>query len=120
MCSKHKKAKHLIPEVLCWGGFGLRNDVLRAVLNGVNDLAWFKWLNFLNLLLFIITTSVVRILLCNITCNLSGIVYHHLTLSTKYQVDLMVVRVIMMVMTDLVRLLNTKMKINVMMMGMIN
>ena len=83
-------------------------------------MAWFKWLNFLNLLLFIITTSVVRILLCNITCNLSGIVYHHLTLSTKYQVDLMVVRVIMMVMTDLVRLLNTKMKINVMMMGMIS
>ena len=83
-------------------------------------MAWFKWLNFLNLLLFIITTSVVRILLCNITSNLSGIVYHHLTLSTKYQVDLMVVRVIMMVMTDLVRLLNTKMKINVMMMGMIS
>ena len=102
------------------GGFGLRNNALRAVLNGVNDLAWFKWLNFLNLLLFIITTSVVRILLCNITWNLYGIVYHHLTLSTKYQVDLMVVRVIMMVMTDLVRLLNTKMKINVMMMGMIS
>ena len=76
------------------GGFGLRNNALRAVLNGVNDLAWFKWLNFLNLLLFIITTSVVRILLCNITWNLCGIVYHHLTLSTKYQVDLVVVRVI--------------------------
>ena len=102
------------------GGFGLRNNALRAVLNGVNDLAWFKWLNFLNLLLFIITTSVVRILLCNITWNLCGIVYHHLTLSTKYQVDLMVVRVIMMVMMDLVMLLNTKMKINVMMMGMIS
>ena len=102
------------------GGFGLRNNALRAVLNGVNDLAWFKWLNFLNLPLFIITTSVVRILLCNITWNLSGIVYHHLTLSTKYQVDLMVVRVIMMVMMDLVMLLNNKMKINVMMMGMIS
>ena len=36
------------------GGFGLRNNALRAVLNGVNDLAWFKWLNFLNLLLFIL------------------------------------------------------------------
>ena len=31
------------------GGFGLRNNALRAVLNGVNDLAWFKWLNLLNL-----------------------------------------------------------------------
>ena len=102
------------------GGFGLRNNALRAVLNGVNDLAWFKWLNFLNLPLFIITTSVVRIMLCNITWNLSGIVYHHLTLSTKYQVDLMVVRVIVMVMMDLVMLLNNKMKINVMRMGMIS
>ena len=52
--------------------------------------------------------------------ELVGIVYHHLTLSTKYQVDLMVVRVIMMVMMDMVMLLNTKMKINVMMMGMIS
>ena len=102
------------------GGFGLRINALRAVLNGVNDLAWFKWLNFLSPHLFIITTSVVRILLCNITWNLSGIVYHHLTLSTKYQVDLMVVRVIVMVMMDMVMVVNVKMKINVMMMGMIS
>ena len=102
------------------GGFGLGINALRAVLNGVNDLAWFKWLNFLILPLFIITTSVVRILLCNITWNWTGIVYHHLTLSTKYQVDLMVVRVIMMVMIDMVMVVNVKMKINVMMMGMIS